>query len=443
MNILINQTILILILVMVQCLYFITPTSAMLYAFDEAPNGLFIRGYHEVWCQPPGSTVQSAKDYLESYLRRRPKDRRKENFFTIPPYFHNEIPGVDSLKLMNKMLKSEKETWPEELHKIFKTKPTYKVKNFWGFIYEISNYMSTSVLQKSFIIILKEREELLKGTNWNDCDLKMILRDVTLKYESQMKEHVKLVEEKKTNELVLDIFTRDEQEKLREYGIRLEKRWSTIEEVELYRNWASHMSVYVEAKGKNKGILETQAILVSLIKLYKRHALGVVNVSQEMSDPFWHSLKKRCESLTEELVDDVRSLDPESWLMLWIHQREYDYGIYFEDFEDPDEDTKKILLFWMKNMSFYFEIKSKKIPSSWNNLIEDMILEDNDGNQFINEMKNFSINTPSTSDPQVDLMVRFLNFVLENSKSERLKELVTKGLKAIKEAKERLITIKR
>lgn len=297
------------------------------FYLGESPALLDI-DYHKRWGKYPGSTEPSARDYLELYLGKTLEERQDSDpFFTIPDSCDDATSGIDSLKLMNKMLQSSRNTWAKIIREIFDTNPSYKIANFWGFVYELSDFMPTPVLQMTFFEVVKQQEKACnEQETWIVLTKKHILNQVILIYADKMKEHVESLKQRNSSRVnrnsaeVIDIFTRTEQEKLGEYGIHLENQWMAYEEVEMYKNWASYMDVYVQVKGTLKGILETQAILLSFIKLEKRTSLGIPAIPSKISPVNEHWMNSYIQALTKKLIVGIQSLDDESLFKFYLHQ---------------------------------------------------------------------------------------------------------------------------
>ncbi|KAH9814341.1 hypothetical protein DFH28DRAFT_971378 [Melampsora americana] len=414
--------------VMIQWCYFGTFTSAMHGDVLGEEEALHTMNDYQVWEKPLHSTDPRAIDHFPSYLEKNLEDRKKsEPFFTSSP---DDLTGVDSVKLMNKMLQSEEESWPEYIQNIFKTNPSEKIQNFWGFITELSEVMSTPVLQKTFFEILKEEQRITEERDWKNYDLERVLPIILELYAKKIKKHVEFLDgEEVKPENVIDIFTEDQQVKLGEYGIQLEKKWTPEERAELYRHWASHMSLYEELEGSLKGVLETQALQVRLIKKLQKVSLGLL--PHEISQPLEPFLRKRVQALTDELVNSVHLFDEESWLQFWSCQVRYSDGIWDRWSELPDADTKKSQEFWIKHMPFYLKMKSREDTWDWYYLMEEIIVKDSKGDQALDSvMAKFLINPPP-SNHQKNLIVTFLEFVPENTKSQSLKKIAEEGLTTI------------
>ncbi|EGG07661.1 uncharacterized protein MELLADRAFT_105696 [Melampsora larici-populina 98AG31] len=298
-------------ILMLQCWYFVTPTSAMVPDLGEA------------W-------------YLKDV------DTPTE--------------GFDALGLMNQMLKSEVETWPEYIQEILKTQPSFRIKNFWGFISELSDFMTTPILQKT-LFELDEEEQLIENRDRRVYKpVRKILSRVLVTYENKMQEHIGLLEYEKHVKLiipsvylqnskpkeVIDIFTGEEQEKLRQYRILLEKQWSADDQVHLYKVWGSHMRTYMNVQGDVKGILESQAIQVRWLQQ------GTFNAWNKMNAVFQNSLDPNCQALTKGIVESVESLDKESFEHLHYCQKQDYYGIFDPSFDKTFLEDKKVFIFWVK-----------------------------------------------------------------------------------------------
>ncbi|EGG11840.1 uncharacterized protein MELLADRAFT_58871 [Melampsora larici-populina 98AG31] len=422
---------------MVPWWYFITPTYAMNLFYsggseavqdDVVPhlNGDILSIHtsrNEAWRVAPGLTETSSKDKLVHDL-----ERTLEGWHQSPSLPAAE---VDSPKLIKSMLKSEMETWPRYIHDILKTKTSYKIIPFWSFLVVISEFMSTPILQKTFFEFSKENERLLKDQVWEDYENKKMLKYVLNKYEIKIKEHVNLLKQKDKPKEVIDIFTRDAQEHLGEYKICLEKQWSSNAEVELYRNWASHLSVYINVKGAVKAALETQAIQVSWIKFGKLNALGYVGVPYEIREPFKDGLSKQCQAITSELVDSIQLLNDRSLLEFFTYQAEYDYGIYDQYFIEPHDDIRKTLVFWVKYMPFYLKMRMNEDTWNWQCLMEAIIVSDPKGDHLEPIMQKF-LRLPPPSSTKKNLIVRFLEFLLKKTKHGDLREVAQQGLEEIR-----------
>ncbi|KAH9817650.1 hypothetical protein DFH28DRAFT_158796 [Melampsora americana] len=215
--------------------------------------------------------------------------------------------------------------------------------------------MTTPVLQKTFFILKKENE---RSSESNTDGSSNVLSEVMVRYEVKMREHIQLLEHEDKPKEVIDIFTKDEQEKLGGYGIQLEKKWSPNDEMELYKAWGSYMRLYISVNGTVKGILESQAIQV--IWLNKDR----FNVWDEMQVMVKNSLKKEYQDLTYELVTSIKSLERniDSAEQLCQCQRKMPYGIFDPDPEEEEAifDELDTIIFWVQNMPFYLEMISQK-----------------------------------------------------------------------------------
>ncbi|EGF99773.1 uncharacterized protein MELLADRAFT_94056 [Melampsora larici-populina 98AG31] len=381
-----------------------------------------------VWHKPLDPTDPTTIDHLQSYLERTAEEQKKsEPFFTYTPDdLYTNLAGVDSVKLMNNMLQSDKENWPEHIQNIFKADPTDRIKNFWAFIAIMSEFMSTPVLQKTFFEIGKEEERLLQRGNLIDYDIHKLIPVVLDIYATEIKEHVKLLETGDKPRKVIDIFTRDEQTKVGEHGIQLEKQWAPTEEVELYRNWASNMMLYLEVEGSVKGILETQALQVRLVKKIRLNSLGII--PYEISQCLEPLLSTRVQDLTDELLDSIKLLDEKSWLQFWSCQVRYDVGIRDRWCDKPDEDTRKSILFWVKYMPFYLQMKASEDTWDWYYLMEEIIVKDIKGDHALESVMNQFLTNPPPLNTQDNLIVKFLEFVVEMTQSQSLRKIAKGGL---------------
>ncbi|EGG04463.1 uncharacterized protein MELLADRAFT_64904 [Melampsora larici-populina 98AG31] len=386
---------------------------------SEALSGI---DYHKVWYGPRKPRELQARDYLVEYLKRPLKDRKNSDpFFTCPPHLDDRSPGVDSLQLMNEMLQSDKHYWPQYILDILNTKPSEKIKNFWAFIFAIADFMPTPCLQITFFAVLKEQKNIPSGF---DDKIKMngIFEHVLYRYAKRMKEHVVLLGRRVVyikKEEAIDIFTRDKQEKLGEYAINFEKKWSPDEEVVLYKNWASHMLVYIQVKGPIKALLETQAIQASLITSYNRddRAQCLVN---------WEG--ERFQALAKEAVDIIQSSSKHSLNKFEMYQSEYSYGIS-SYWAYEVEDIRKVLGFWSTYMPFHFDIQFH--PGSWKpySFLAFLIMDKTKDNDLEKLMKRF-LPITATCEPST-VLVAFLEFLEHNSESQRLRTKARDALKII------------
>ncbi|KAH9821692.1 hypothetical protein DFH28DRAFT_528731 [Melampsora americana] len=461
MKILNNTIILIYTHIIVQWWHLFPPTSAM-YLFTPTALDFFDMGeepalravdYHKSWCIHPGSTSPSSKDHLIQYLDMSLEERRNSPpffFYPPPPHLPHDAPGLDSLELMNKMLQSRIETWPEYIHEILKTDPSCKIKNFWGFMYEISDFMTTPVLQQSLFELCNESEDIKGWVTQKNYGAKEIRSKVIIRYEQKMNEHISLLEDEKYVKLriqdhfvrmflicsintdtysrpkeVVNIFTINEQEKLGKYKIQLENQWTSSDAVILYKNWASHMKVYMGVQGAVKGALECQAILVSWIKLDTLHSSGYIQVPYGMREAFKDSLFTSSQAVANEFVNSIQSLDEESWFKLWKFQKEFSYGI-----NSRNHWSRKTLVFWAKFMSVYLKMKMRPYTWKWRYLFEAIIEEDTEEDHLETVMQEFSSHSLAF-DAQNDWVVEFLQLILNNTKPGRFRRFVEECLKRI------------
>ncbi|KAH9819445.1 hypothetical protein DFH28DRAFT_1080100 [Melampsora americana] len=375
--------------------------------------------YQKVWYGPCKPTELCGKEHLAEYLKKPLEARMSNPFFTFSPHLDEKLAGVNTLKLMNKLLQSRRESWPQYIQDIFKTQPSESIKNFWAFISELADYMPTPCLQTTFVAVSKEKEKLALASHDNTSALHAIFDFLLPRYARRIKEHVVLLG-KKVGQIekqgVIDIFTRNAQEKMGEYGIQLEKTWSTSEEVVLYKNWASHMLVYRQVEGAVKGLLETQAIQASLISPGMGYERGqcIKNWKGEHS-----------QALAKEAVDIIQSLDKDSLKHFEKQQSKYSYGISSGLAYDL-EKVKKVLEFWMKYMPFYLDINFH--PGSWKPHVFfcSMITDTTENNDFEEVMQHF---LPITIkwDPE-SIIIRFLLFLRKNSNSDTLKDQAQNAL---------------
>ncbi|KAH9819498.1 hypothetical protein DFH28DRAFT_1105269 [Melampsora americana] len=477
--------------IMVQWLYFFNPTSFMHgFGMEDTESLCNIDEYYpRVWYKPHGSPEPSARERLISYLEQTLEERENSDpFFACPPALDDDLPGVGALNLMNTMLKSQKEMWPKHIQDVFKTSISYKMMNFRAFISEIADFMPTPDLQKTLFEMSKEKAKLAHVTEPDPFFRMMVFSAWIPRYADKLKEHVDILERKKSademkvngelveqekydklrisilicNSLlivlhlhhlrrqskeVIDIFTRDQQENLGEHGIHLEQQWSPGEEVELYKNWASHMSVYMQVEGTLKGILETQAIQVRLIKLDRRFSLSIPEAQDEIGQALEHWMKRRYQALTRDLVDYIQSTTERSLLEFRIKETHYhQYGICGA-WAYPLEDVRKVLTFWASLlqtvMPFYMDLKSHQ--NKWDSfeLMEKLILnQDKDPDLYLVMTKFITVQT--SFKPHEKLVDRFLKFLLQETKSEILKGMAQDSLRrTIKErnpSKKRRIT---
>ncbi|KAH9813325.1 hypothetical protein DFH28DRAFT_975559 [Melampsora americana] len=422
--------------IIVQWWYLFNPTSSMHgFGMKETEALCNIDEYYpRVWYKPQGSTEPSAKERLISYLEQTVEEREKSApFFTCPPSLDDDFPGLSTLNLMNTMLKSQKDMWPKYIQDAFKTNISYKMKNFQAFISEIADLMPTPVLQKTLFEISKEKAKLAHVTEPDPSFRMMVFSAWIPIYADKLKEHVEIIERTKSaNEMkgsgglvqqekqakeVIDIFTRDKQESMGEHGIHLEQQWSPGEEVELYKNWASHMSVYMQVQGTLKGILETQAIQVSLIKRERGFLFSI--------HENW--IKQRYQDLTRELVDYIHSTTERSLLEFRINETHYhQYGIC-SAWAYPLKDVKKVLTFWATFMPFYMDLKSHQQEWESFELMEKLILNQDKDNDLNFVMMKF-ITVQTSLHPHEKLTDRFLKFLLQETKSEILRGMAQDGL---------------
>ncbi|KAH9821693.1 hypothetical protein DFH28DRAFT_882618, partial [Melampsora americana] len=390
------------------------------------------KDYHKVGCIPSDSTKSSLKEHLINYLDSSLEYRRDSPPFFLypsPPDLVPGEPGTDSLiKLINKMLQSGIETWPRHIHKILKTKPSDTIKNFWEFMYEILPFMTTPVLQKILFELSKEEEDIQGLDWWQRYQVQGVQPEVIIRFENEMKKHISLLEREDKPKEVVNIFTRNEQEKLGEYGIQLEKQWSGNDEVVLYKNWASHMRVYMNVQGAVKGALECQAIQVSWIKLETFHSLGFVPVVHEMREALNSRLSSQSQAITNELIASIQLLDEELWSQFWSHQKEFNYGI-----NSTSPWSRKSLAFWVKFMPLYLKIRMRKDAWKWQHLIELCIVdvEPTKAHHLESIMIKY-LDNPLNSNTRKDSIVGFLEKVLETSEPGRVTQIVTERLKMIK-----------
>ncbi|KAH9818387.1 hypothetical protein DFH28DRAFT_1080836 [Melampsora americana] len=404
--------------IMLQCWYFAIPASAF-NPFDLGEDpGLCGVAYHKDWYIPPGSTEPSSKDHLMKYLDRTLEDRKNSSPFFQCPH-PSELP-TESLKLMNSMLKSKVEDWPEYIQEIFKTEPSVTIKHFWGFIYELSDFMTTPVLQKTIFIVQKEEKRLqrLNVETWYKA-----FPDVVIRYEDKMREHIELLEHENKPKCIIDIFKKDDQERLGEYGIQLEAKWSPNDQVELYKAWGSHMRLYMSVQGIVKEILEYQAI--QIIWLTK----GTFNAWNEMQVMVENSLKEDYQNLTYELVKSLKSLDNEC--QLCYCQRSNPYGIFDLKYEWAFIFELDAIIFWVKYMPFYLQMISSNDTRKYQFIMTKLIYKIK-GDQLESIMQQF-MNNPPPSKGYGNVIVSFLEFVAENSDNEQLKKESTRGLEYISE----------
>ncbi|EGG08095.1 uncharacterized protein MELLADRAFT_62129 [Melampsora larici-populina 98AG31] len=426
--------------IMLQWWYFATPASAV-HPVEMGDSGLCAVEDNKDWYIHPGvtSTRSSSKDLLAKYLDKNLEDRKNSApFFPCNP--STNIPPK-SLKLMNRMLQSNMETWPENIQEILRIEPSVIVKEIWGFMFTISDFMTTPVLQKTLFILKIEQERTgqLEKTKCSN-----FISGLANRYEKKLRDHIGLLGNERKPKEVNNIFTKDEQEKLGEYGIRLEKKWSPNDEVKLYKSWGlsessflslltitklkiynnpiKDMSLYMSVKGTVKEILESQIIQISWLKR------GTHNVWDEMHVMVKNSWSKEYQALTSDLVTSIKSLEKDIILSqaLCDCQRQIYFGIYDAKSEKTLFDEVQAIIFWVKHMPFYLEMISSKDTFQSPFLITDLI-KYTEEDVLDSVMKRF-LNSASSWKNHENVINRFLAYVQDQSDDENLEEITKRVL---------------
>ncbi|EGG00519.1 uncharacterized protein MELLADRAFT_111752 [Melampsora larici-populina 98AG31] len=177
------------------------------------------------------------------YLGKKLEERqRSEPFFNFLSTVHDATSSkTKALGLMNIILKSDIQTWAQHLQEIFKEPPLGEMIAFWKFISELLYFMPTSALQVTLIEAIKLENQLgdEQGTRVLRSPRLALLRVIRIGG-ANMKEHISILKEVNKPERVIDIFTREEQDKLGVHRMHLEGKWSSFEEELIYQHWASY-----------------------------------------------------------------------------------------------------------------------------------------------------------------------------------------------------------
>lgn len=363
------------------------------------------------------------------------QEKQSSPFFFLPSHLQeSNLPpgqspdGLKALKLMNQLLQSPVDDWPERLPAILMTRPSFRVKGFWGFIGELSEFMTTPVLQKT-LIELKQHEKVMEG--WDKLiykPVREVLSDVMVRYENKMQEHIGLLELGtplgRNSKKVMNIFTKEEQEKLGHYKICLHPKWTENDALNLYKLWGSHLRTYMDVQGSStvKRILESQAILMHWMEK------DTFMANSPLYARYINSLNEPCPELTNEIVGLVHSLDDQSFEKLHTFQRHNDYGIYDPLFDEPIPEDQQVFIFWVKYMPFYLEMVSRADSKYWQCYMTFLIAENPTQDLLESIMQQFLHH--AASEHQGNLVARFLEFALEHTPSqcESFKGFIEDGL---------------
>ncbi|EGG00575.1 uncharacterized protein MELLADRAFT_67737 [Melampsora larici-populina 98AG31] len=407
--------------ILVQICYLSCSASAAIHLTES--SGLLNKPYHDSWYKHSGTIEPNARDNLEVYLDKTLEERKNSEPFVTSSAALND----DSVKLINKMLQSGSETWAKTLEEIMKNKPSYKIEDFWKFISQLSDFMPTSALQVTLFEVVKAEEKVFKQKGDKFLSpIRNVLNEVFDRCAAKMKEHVGALKQKDKTQEVQDIFTRTGQEKMGEYGIRLEGQYSVDQEAVLYRNWASCPL---------KRILEIQAIQVSSIDMEEISTMGITVMPDDIRPHFENWMGSDVQGLKEEFVDYIKSLDNSGLEHFKALQSQLSYGLSSVSPRNP-KDIKKVFVFWANYMPFYLQIKTSKDTWDYLYVMENLILDEIEDKDLDLLMKEF-IMIQTSPIIQQNIIISFLEFLVDKSKSlKRIAEFDLSSIRDIEEAKQ-------
>ncbi|EGG06345.1 uncharacterized protein MELLADRAFT_63451 [Melampsora larici-populina 98AG31] len=272
-------------------------------------------------------TLQDLETYLEKTLEER---QDSEPFLSHQhPVFHDCPERDDYYELINSILKSKIEEWPGILKKIFKQYPLYQGIHFWRFIGQLSEFMSTPALQVTLFELNEQRQKDWNGygsgdnfgltrkfleSGWHEF---IFLDQAISRCSDNMKKHVTSLKNNIKSQKIVDIFTQEAQEELREHKIQLEYKWPVLEQNELYRYWILYLELYSKVKADVKGMLETQSILTGMVKGGKMISLKTSSLPYELRQPLDNWLMKRANEVASKLVQYINLAD-EEWVKVLL-----------------------------------------------------------------------------------------------------------------------------
>ncbi|EGG13191.1 uncharacterized protein MELLADRAFT_101019 [Melampsora larici-populina 98AG31] len=423
-------------------------TSATFIPIIRDSELAFNTGKSELWSPFGGFTWDETKLGLGNYLRKSMEDKqRSEAFFCLPATDQQDSPpGIEIFQQLNLMLQSEIISWTTKLQDIFRIESSYKKEFFWLLMGELASYMPTPAIQVTIIQVEKESrnpwetEEIGMRTDQDDC-----LTEVMQKCRKVLKEHIISLKHGIETERIMNIFTTQEQEKLGDFKISLQNDWSVFEEIELcqhfllfytsvtlYKHTHQDLPMYLHTDNTVEGILETQAVLVSLIKLKKRNDLKVHELPYELNQVYGKWINKYINELTDKFINSINSLNEIQLQSFEGTQVRLVYGLLVSIYEDHTE-IKKVITFWIRYMDFYLGINHLKDLLYPIDSIEKLIIKDINHMEYImNEFQKIS--NPSIN--QKNLLNRFLEFFLEKTEDLELRQIALDGLLKIQKIKD-------
>ncbi|KAH9819544.1 hypothetical protein DFH28DRAFT_28035 [Melampsora americana] len=322
----------------------------------------------------------SSRNRLRIYLEKPIEERQNQKpFFSLSNYPDSQT--QQKYGLMNQMLKSRIEDWSEYLLEIFKINSSSQYPPFWRFIGDLSAYMPTPALQMSIFEMkqwISSIDNLEPTTEMNR--LLAYLRMIKAKCTRTMRRHVASLGEegsRPSESRFVNIFTKEQQERMGKYAIHLETSWpSSHDEEGLIRYWASNLDVYLQVEGTLQGMLEKQVILIDLAKEERRLSSKVSHIPK-LYPVYDHWVGARVGALTKELIDYISSLNDEDLKAFAKIQSKTQLGFKINT-KLMVKDIRNMLMFWTHNSSLYLQINGMPEKDVKFNLIEQFIVQDPD-----------------------------------------------------------------
>ncbi|EGG00520.1 uncharacterized protein MELLADRAFT_67740 [Melampsora larici-populina 98AG31] len=395
------------------------------------------------------------KESLKTYLEKPPKERKE-----LYPFFEMSQPQSHRTytKLINQMLQSEREAWAEKIQDLLKLESANEKISLWNFLLELINHMPTQAVQVTLMAALKEQEKFFMREGSVNEDMEKLLDEVKLKCVHEIKYHATSLKDqpklmswdhdttRSKSDRFQNIFTKQKQEKLGKYKMKLEQEWLPSQANNLFEYWATphidyfwiseDMDVYLKVKASFKANIENQVVLINLIQARQNNFEKIKLVPE-----FEQWIASQIEKLTHELIDFINTLNDECKQELtilfqngFVISREI---IKFESLQLQLSDgfaiigswtpgqKKKLLTFWSKNIPFYLEIKDTEAKETWLPNLEELILQDTDHMESV--IQDF-LKIPIPSNSEESTLERFLKFHVEETRAQSVKKMSERGL---------------
>ncbi|KAH9819546.1 hypothetical protein DFH28DRAFT_956394 [Melampsora americana] len=354
------------------------------------------------------------KKSLKTYLKKPPNERRK-----MYPFFDMSRPRTTYTRMINQMLHSEKESWGETLQDLLESESASKNTALWNFLLELIEHMPTPAVQVTLMAALREQEKTLVKEALVNEDMQKLLDEVKRACVDEIRYHVISLKGKSKSDRFKNIFTKQEQEKFGIYKIKLEKEWLPSQENNLFKYWASHMDVYLKVKGSLKGMIESQVILIHLVRAGHKNTKKI-----ELLPEFERWIISKIDTLTNGLTQFINSLDDEGIERFASIQSELGDGFDIIGVRSS-EQKRRLLAFWVKNIPFYFGFKDIESKQSWLPVLENLILQDT---QHMKTVIQDFLKTSTPSDSQETFLFEFLKFHVEKTHAQSSRKISEIGL---------------